>query len=312
MKKLTLSVTIPNYNHSQFIGGCLEAVLGQSLLPDEIIVVDDASTDNSVEVIEKIAKKNSIIKFIKNKKNLGMHLNGMKAFHEASGDYVYSHAADDRVLPGFFQKSMEILEQNPTAGICFSDAILYEEETGKSYEDRLNWCDKPRHFTPTEFLEIMKPGESLHGFTSILKREALLDQGGYIPELQWASDWFIYHVLAFRMGICYVPEPLIRFSLSPASYSGSRGGVKTRQKEVCKYLLKLLKSPVYRDVLPFFAKSGVMSITGTGALLEIIQNPKHWDLDTFRLIQKPAFRIWPERSLRHKLSVLKKLLFRDE
>ena len=53
MKKPMLSVTLPNYNHAQYLEGALDAILNQRYEPMELVIIDDASTDNSVEIIEK-------------------------------------------------------------------------------------------------------------------------------------------------------------------------------------------------------------------------------------------------------------------
>ena len=57
MSRPTLSVGMPNYNHGHLIGRALDAIVAQSRPPDELIIVDDASTDRSLEVIESYAKR---------------------------------------------------------------------------------------------------------------------------------------------------------------------------------------------------------------------------------------------------------------
>ena len=53
MKRPTLSIVVPNYNHGHYLPECLDSILSQSWPPDELIVIDEASTDNSVAVIER-------------------------------------------------------------------------------------------------------------------------------------------------------------------------------------------------------------------------------------------------------------------
>ncbi|MEE9605051.1 MAG: glycosyltransferase family 2 protein [Candidatus Scalindua sp.] len=71
MRKNTLSVVMPNYNYSQHVGETLEAILDQSFRPLEVIVVDDGSTDNSIEIIESISKRDPIVRLLKNEQNMG-------------------------------------------------------------------------------------------------------------------------------------------------------------------------------------------------------------------------------------------------
>ena len=105
----TLSVLVNNYNYARFIGEALEAILNQSYRPSEVIVVDDASIDNSVEIIQQFVKRDPIVHLIKNEKNMGIFYNLNKFFSIASGEYVYLAGSDDRILPGFFEKSMKLL-----------------------------------------------------------------------------------------------------------------------------------------------------------------------------------------------------------
>ena len=120
--KGTLSVVMCNYNHGHYIQEALQAILSQSFLPLEVIVIDDGSTDNSVQIIEGIAEKNPTVKFYKNIKNEGIWYACNKATKKAIGEYIYWAAADDRVCPGLFEKSVKILNQNPQAGL--SSALI--------------------------------------------------------------------------------------------------------------------------------------------------------------------------------------------
>src|SRR6185295_14666668 len=109
MPKPTLSVLIPNYNHGRFISDNLDAILGQSHPPDEVIVIDDGSTDNSMSVIKQYAAQDTRVKVFQNERNMGVVFTLNRALSLASGDYCYGSAADDRVRPGFFEKAMRLL-----------------------------------------------------------------------------------------------------------------------------------------------------------------------------------------------------------
>ncbi len=126
MERPRLSVIMPNYNHGSYITEALEAVVRQSFTPFEFIICDDGSTDNSVEIIQEFADRYPFIRFVKNEKNLGALTTSGRLFELAKGDYIYPAAADDKILPGFFEKSMRLLVEYPQAAICSTLSFIID------------------------------------------------------------------------------------------------------------------------------------------------------------------------------------------
>jgi len=288
MGNRTLSVVIPNYNHAHYIEEALESILSQSFRPLEVIVVDDGSTDNSVTVIERFARQAPIVRLLQNEQNMGAVFSVSRALEHASGDCVCFQSADDKVLPGFFEKSMSLLARYPQAGLCCSYPTALDDRTVIVHENRLYWSDGPRYFSPDELAEVIQGGY-IAGHTSIVKRSALLEVGGLIPELRWHCDWFAVLVVGFRHGICYIPEPLATIRVRSDSYSASGRRDWSQQKEMLNYLLRLLKSPDYRDVLPYFVRGSIMSHFGDEIVRVVMSDPEHWDMETLMLIQEPLW-----------------------
>ena len=117
MKLPTLSVIVPNYNHGAHLPACLKALLSQSVPADEIIVIDDGSTDNSVEIIEQLARQHSIIKFYRNDQNRGVIYTFNRGVDLATSQFIAGCGADDEVMPGYFEKSLRLLAEHPEAGV---------------------------------------------------------------------------------------------------------------------------------------------------------------------------------------------------
>lgn len=253
---------MPNYNHAKYIGEQLQAILEQSFRPIEVIVVDDCSTDNSVEIIESFAQKDPIVRLVRNDSNQGVIVSTNRALELVSGDYICFCPADDRVLPGFFEQSMNLLAQYPEAGLCCSHPAFIEDSTGEidKHEDWFHLSDRPRYVSPEEVVKVVGPNSLwIAGVTCVVKRTAFIEVGKYLPEMEWFCDWFAFHAIAFRYGICYIPEALAALRVLPDSYSGSKLKNLAAQQGVLAHLVRLLKSEQFRDVLPSFRDSDLLT-----------------------------------------------------
>jgi glycosyltransferase involved in cell wall biosynthesis len=281
----TLSVLISNYNHAHYLGEALTAILRQSWRPSEIIIIDDASTDDSVAVIQRVIGGEPGVTFLQNEQNRGVVTNANHLLNSATGDYIYFAAADDLVRPGFFEKSMRLLAVHPKAGLCCSDPATFESESKTVSANPLNWGDEARYFSPDELVAVIDGG-FIPGHTSLVKRSAALEAGAFLPELQWHCDWFQQLVVGFRQGVCYIPEPLATMRILQQSYSAAGRRDWSLQCEVLNQLFRLLKSDGYRDVLPHFQRANVVSGLGPDVVRVVRENKEHWDRASLKLIRR--------------------------
>jgi len=285
MKKNTLSVIIPNYNHGQYIGEALEAILKQSFQPLEVIVADDGSTDNSIDVIKGVQEKYPNVRLLRNEKNMGAIYAANRCLSEAKGDYIYPASSDDRVLPGFFEESMDMLSKYPDAGLCCSSYRYLDDDKIFYSKQNMNLHGGTIFLTPEKLAKYLsKKYFNISAYSSIIKRSNLLEAGGFIPELIWAADGFALLTVAFRKGICYIDKPFAVARISPASYSRSTKDMRVYYKVLCD-IMDRFKSPSYSDVLPLIKKSKVISVDGIKLLNTIIAYPRHKDFINLRLFK---------------------------
>lgn len=221
--KATLSVVIPNYNHAAYLPHTLDAILAQSRLPDEIIVVDDASTDNSVSIIEEYAAKHSRFHLIKNVENKGVLYTVKKGLEMATGDYVHSAGADDLVLPGFYEKSMEMLESYPDAGLCSSLSTLIDESgKGLGLFPSAVVASQSCYLSPGRVkILLWRYGSWFMGNSAIFKRESFKAAGWFREDLKSYADGFCYEMIALQQGVCFIPDTLVAWRRMNSGYSSS-------------------------------------------------------------------------------------------
>jgi glycosyltransferase involved in cell wall biosynthesis len=205
----TLSVVLPNYNHGSVIACALEALLGQERSPDEIVVIDDASTDDSREVIARFAADAPSIRVLYNEQNRGVIATLIRGLEAASGDYVYFAASDDWVMPGFFKLATAMLEQHPTLGLFCGEAVLRDGRTGEAFGIRpaVRPVNQPGAVTPEMVRRLLKRTDNwiLTG-SAVFRREAVIRAGGFDPRLGSFADGVMARKIALSSGFFYAPQ----------------------------------------------------------------------------------------------------------
>lgn len=282
---MTLSVVMPNYNHGRFLKKSVAAIVEQSLPPDELLIIDDASTDNSWEILQELAAKHPIISLHRNKTNQGIIPNMNLGLKLAHSDYLLFSAADDALMPGFIEKSLSLLGAHREAGL--SCTITTMRDGDLEWQLGCGMADRPTYFSPTELMELERRKKVLIASNSVIFRRAcLIEAGGFRPELKWHTDTFVVHAVAFRYGICHIPEVLAHVNVEPNSYFQAGRRNEVAHREVCERIMALLTSPA-------FEKEGeLMSRAGTfyrfeGCILSVLwRNPRYRRLITWPFLRK--------------------------
>lgn len=126
-----VSVMIPTYNQAQFVAETLESVRNQTYSNLEIIVADDASTDDTQEIIRAFASEDHRIKILFAEKNQGISKNFNRGFDSCTGEYVAFLGGDDLMLPQKIEKQVAFLEENPAYVYCQHDVEIFDSATSK-------------------------------------------------------------------------------------------------------------------------------------------------------------------------------------
>lgn len=269
------SVVVPNYNHAQYLPRCLDALLHQSVPPHEVIVIDDASKDNSMEVLQAYARQHPTLRVVRNEQNRGVCFGLNRGLEMAQGDYVCFPGADDEVLPGLFEQLLTLLAQHPQAGAASGMTEWRCQSTGLTWVHGVTMPNHPCFLTPAEMVRLAQSGRfAMSGQHMLYKKSALLDAGGWIPELRWFSDAFGGWIVGFRHGVCHTPKVLSIFNLFPSSYYNAAQNADRRQ--VMNHLLCLLESDRYADVAPSLRASGLLGGFGPDMLRVALRQRSHW------------------------------------
>jgi glycosyltransferase involved in cell wall biosynthesis len=302
MQSNKLTVVISNYNHSQFLPEALSAILSQTVLPSEIIIIDDCSTDDSVKVIEEFASEQPIIKLHRNEVNMGIFYSSNLGLKLAKGEYIYFGAADDRVYPNLFEKTLELMAKHPQAGLC--SALL--KRIGSNGEDE-GWIQSPLiskkecYLPPKTVIENIKAyGSWFTGQTVIYRRDSIMkDTDGFLPELAHRTDHLVNYVVAAKNGACFIPEILATYRVLTTGYAEKNFDNDDISRSTFRLLLNLLRSPRYSPIFPENCVSNIESRGWYEIEVRIIR----------RTLQVQIAFSERLKILRHKKTFLDKLFF---
>jgi len=136
-KKPLVSVIIPTYNRGKILSRTIRNVLNQNFNSLEVIIVDDGSTDNTKEIVEEMQKKDKRIKYLY-QKNRGPGIARIAGVKIANGEFIHFLDSDDLILPGFYEKSVEKLENtSQKVGFVYCKGCCVDPKTLKILS--VNW-----------------------------------------------------------------------------------------------------------------------------------------------------------------------------
>lgn len=138
-----VSIIVPNYNYARFLKQRIESVLSQTYANIEVIVLDDASTDDSLEVINSYRDHPQVSRVEINSKNSGTPFSQWKkGLALARGKYVWIAESDDYADTSFLTGTVSLMEENESAALCFVGSYCVDEAGNKLKVDHNRWGKK--------------------------------------------------------------------------------------------------------------------------------------------------------------------------
>lgn len=205
-----LSVTVLNYNYARYLPACLDSILGQTYRDFELIVIDDRSSDDSLEVMHRYAT-DPRVRIVAHEQNLGFAGGLIEGTEEHSrGEFLTVISADDLVLQiDAFEQQMAALERWPSAVLAFSSFDRFIDGTGEVYEARRVFEHDTLIRRPEVFRRYMADRDfwAPHSGT-ILRRSAYEQCGGYPRDVTVGLDFALFAALALEGDFAYLAEPL--------------------------------------------------------------------------------------------------------
>jgi len=209
-----VSILIPAFNAQEWMADTIDSALGQTWDRKEIIIVDDGSTDRTLEIARQY--ESDYVRVF-TQKNQGAAATRNRAFSLSQGDFIQWLDADDLLAPDKIAKQMEALRKSPNTRLLFSSEwgrFLYRYHRAK-FDPTSLWCD----LSPAEWL-FRKMGQNLHMQTAtwLVSRELTEAAGPWNTQLLGDDDGeYFCRVLLQSEGVRFVPEAKVYYRASGAS-----------------------------------------------------------------------------------------------
>lgn len=219
-EKLKISVGMTTYNSAKYVREQLESILNQTVLPDEIVICDDHSTDNTVQVLHGVLGnvENISVRIVENERNLGCIKNFEKCFNLCTGDIIISCDADDVWFPNKIERIQEVFLNNQII-LAYHDAIVVDadgREIRKSLNAEWDTVDLSADRDLATLRAIRREGAP-YGMTMAFKRELLKYSGPFAL----GHDGWLYLAAILNGDIYRIPEPLAYYRRHGANTSGN-------------------------------------------------------------------------------------------
>ena len=222
-----VSVIVPNYNHEKYLPERLRSITGQTYENMEIILLDDASTDNSRAILQKFASNENRARFVPNKQNSGSTFKQWrKGLSEARGKYVWFAESDDTAEPAFLETLVGKLEANPGLSLAYCQLQMVSpngEKLGTPEQPWLSEIDPLRWNTDFVNDGIDEIRRSLLVKNTILNASSVVFRNaeGFADlvddSMRFCADWLFWVRLLQRGGVAYVAKPLSRWRLQSSN-----------------------------------------------------------------------------------------------
>ena len=199
MTSPAISVLMTTYNREKYVGAAIESVLNSSFKDFELVVVDDRSTDKTVDIVREWQAKDDRVKLFINNQNLGDYPNRNQAAAHATGKYLKYVDADDLIYPWGLQILWECMEGFPEAGwgLC-----SLAQDKARPFPFVLETQEAYRYHYLGPGLFHKAP------LSSIIKKELFDAVGGFEPG-RMVGDFEMWHRLAFQSPVVLMPHGMV-------------------------------------------------------------------------------------------------------
>jgi len=221
--KPLITIYITNHNYGRFISKSINSVLNQSFKKYELIIIDDGSTDNSIDIINKYCKKNKDIIFIKQNKR-GLVASNNIAINLAKGRYIVRLDADDWLKSDALKEMFKAIERNNKIAMVFPD--YYEVDIYGRIISR---------FVRHNFKKVNLKDQPAHGACSLIRLSILKKIGGYDEKFMCQDGYYIWMKL-LKYDVKNINKPLFYYRKHGSNLTSNISFINKTKTKILDYI----------------------------------------------------------------------------
>ena len=210
MDNFLISVIIPNYNHARYLDERIQTVLNQTYQNFELIILDDCSTDNSKEIIEKYRQNPHVSHILYNEQNSGkIFSQWQKGIDNAKGELIWIAESDDKCCPELLEKLVLEFQKNENLVVSFCKTVFFSDNGYEEFTHTID-AEKKSHFTNVEFVsQYMSRGcPMLNASACLFKKETAKGIDNLYMDFKGAGDRLFWTLMCECGDVAVVNEYL--------------------------------------------------------------------------------------------------------
>ena len=242
-----VSICIPTYNGERYLKECLDSVRSQSFSDFEVLIVDDQSSDKTLEIAQDYANQDERVKVISNPVNLGLVHNWNRCIELAQGDWIKFVFQDDLIERQCLERMLS-LSKDKSLITCCSRKFIFDDKVSDSVRQYYYSLPSLKSLFPDSNLvsasvfcqeAIKQIGLNIIGEPTcvILRRSMFYKFGLFNSDLVQLCDWEFWARVISNVGFTYVDEPLATFRIHGGSTSSMNADKRWYRKDILDPLL---------------------------------------------------------------------------
>jgi glycosyltransferase involved in cell wall biosynthesis len=216
----SVTVVVPNYNHALYLAVSLESLASQVRAPDRVLIIDDASTDDSVAVISRFTAQHPTWELIRHEENRGVTRRQNEALAAVDTEWIGFLGADDALHPTYLEKAVAAAARHPGVGLISACCEIIGPPGARMLRPMMLPARQSAVLSPQDVRSALLAGDNYFpGTVSLFRRSAIQALGGFNEDAGSFADALLARQLALSFGFYFIADILGYWRIHGDNYS---------------------------------------------------------------------------------------------